>query len=86
MKNKMGASTANALKDGFAHGDKPKKLWVDEGKEFYNVNVKKVLKDNGDIEMYSTHNEPKSCIAERFIRTLRHKIEEDYILSHSTQI
>ena len=34
---------------------------------------KKWLKDN-DIEMYSIHNEGKSVIAERFIKTLRTKI------------
>ena len=34
---------------------------------------KKWLKDN-DIEMYSTHNEGKSVVAERFIRTLKNKI------------
>ena len=31
------------------------------------------LKDS-DIEMYSTHDEGKSVIAERFIRTLKNKI------------
>ena len=31
------------------------------------------LQDNG-IEMYSTHNEGKSVVAERFIRTLKNKI------------
>ena len=34
---------------------------------------KKWLKDN-DIEMYSIHNEGKSVVAERFIRTLKNKI------------
>ena len=29
---------------------------------------------NNDIEMYSRHNEGKSVIAERFIRTLKYKI------------
>ena len=29
---------------------------------------------NDDILMYSTHNEGKSAIAERFIRTLKSKI------------
>ena len=33
----------------------------------------KCLKDN-DIEMYSTHNDRKSAVAERFIRTLKKKI------------
>ena len=30
--------------------------------------------ENNDIEMYSTHNEGKSVVAERFIRTLKTKI------------
>ena len=34
---------------------------------------KKWLKDN-DMKMYLTHNEGKSVIAERFIRTLKNKI------------
>ena len=29
---------------------------------------------NNDIDLYSTHNEGKSVIAERFIRTLKNKI------------
>ena len=33
------------------------------------------MKDN-DIEMYSTHNEKKSVVAERFIRTLKTKIHK----------
>ena len=35
--------------------------------------MKSFLKNN-DTEMYSTHNERKSVIAERFIRTLENKI------------
>ena len=36
--------------------------------EFYNNFFKKWLKDN-DIEMYAIHNEGKSIVAERFIKT-----------------
>ena len=43
----------------------------------------KLLKRNG-IEIYCSQNTPKSCIAERFIRTLRDMIEKYYIISHST--
>ena len=64
-------------------GRKPRKLWTDKGTEFYNVNVAHVLKTN-KIELYSTHNEPKATIAERFIRTLREKIESNYLLTQST--
>ena len=52
---------------------KPNKIWVDKGSEFYNNSFKKWLKDN-DIEMYSIHNEGKSVVAKRFIRTLKTKI------------
>ena len=52
---------------------KPNKIWVDKGSEFYKSHFKKWLKDN-NIEIYSTHNEGKSVVAERFIRTLRNKI------------
>ena len=40
---------------------------------FTTLILKKWLKGN-KIEMYSTHNEEKSIVAERFIRTLKNKI------------
>ena len=52
---------------------KPNKIWVDQGGEFYNHVFKKWLSDN-DIIMYSTFNEGKSVVAERFIRTLKNKL------------
>ena len=52
---------------------KPNKTWVDQGGEFYNNAFKKWLSDN-DIIMYSTYNEGKSVVAERFIRTLKNKL------------
>ena len=52
---------------------KPNKVWVDKGSELYISSFKKWLKDN-DVEMYSRHNEGKSVVAERFIRTLKKKI------------
>ena len=63
---------------------KPNKIWVDKGSEFYNNSFKKWLQDN-DIEMYSTHNEEKSVIAERFIRTLKNKIYK-YMTSISKNV
>ena len=52
---------------------KPNKIWVDKGSEFYNNSFRKLSKDI-DIEMYSIHNEGKSVVVERFIRTLKNKI------------
>ena len=51
---------------------KSNKIWVEKWSEFYNASFKKWLQDN-DIVMYSTHNEGKSVVAERFIRTLKSK-------------
>ena len=51
---------------------KQNKLWVDQGKGFHNSPMQKWLDDN-DILMYSTHNEGKSVVAERFTRTLTSK-------------
>ena len=42
-------------------------------REFYNNFFKKWQQGN-DIVNYSTHNEGKSVLAERFIRTLKNKI------------
>ena len=53
-------------------GHKPNKIWVDKGSEFYNGSLKSWL-ENDDRETYSTHNEGKSVVAERFIRTLKRK-------------
>ena len=51
---------------------KPSKIWVDKGSEFYNRSMKSWLEKNA-IEIYSTHNEGRSVVAERLIRTLENK-------------
>ena len=51
----------------------PNKLCADKGSEFYNRSIKSWLEKNTK-EMCSTHNEAKSVVAERFIRTLKNKI------------
>ena len=63
---------------------KPNKISLDKGSELYNNCFKKCLRDN-DIEMYSTHNEGKSVVAERFIRTLKTKIYK-YMTSVSKNV
>ena len=74
MKDKKGLSIVNAFQKNFKKSErKPNKIWVDKGNKFYNSSFKKRLKDN-DIEKYSIHNEGKSVVVERFIRTLKSKI------------
>ena len=41
--------------------------------------------EKNDIEMYSTHNEGKSVVAERFIRTLKNKLYK-YMTSVSKNV
>ena len=67
-------SIVNAFQIIFKKSDrKPNKVGVDQGSEFYNNVFKKWLKEH-DISMFSTYNEGKSVVAERFIRTLKNKI------------
>ena len=69
-----GTTIANAFQSILDNSKrKPNKIWTDKGIEFYNTHFKKWFKDN-NIEMYSTYNEGKSVVAERFIRTLKNKI------------
>ena len=72
IKDKKSTSTVNAFKK-ISLKRKPNKIWVDQDSEFYNNTFKDFLKIN-NIEMYSTFNEEKSVVAERFIRTLKNKI------------
>ena len=74
LKDKKGITILNAFdKIIKQYNRKPNKIWVDQGGEFYNNIFKKWLSDNGII-MYSTYNEGKSVVAERFIRTLKSKL------------
>ena len=73
LKDKRGITIVNEFKKLISKGRKPNKTWVDQGGEFYNNLFKRFLKIN-NIEMYSTYNEGKSVVAERFIRTLKNKI------------
>ena len=79
LKDKKSATIVNAflniLDDS---GRKLKKTRVDQGSVFFNRSLRKWLDNNdigmNDIGMYSTHNEGKSVVAERFFRTLKNKI------------
>ena len=82
LKDKKGICIVNAFQKTLEESDRseakpkgrrPNKIWVDKESESYNNSFKGWLKDN-DIYMYSIHNEGKSVIAERFIRTLKNKI------------
>ena len=74
LKDKKVTTIANAFQSILDNSKrKPNKILVYQGSEFCSTHFKKWLKDN-NIEMYSTHNEGKSVVAERFIGTLKNKI------------
>ena len=83
LKDKKGVIIVNAFQSILKKSNrKPNKIWVDKGSEFYNF--KKWLKDNC-IEMFSTHNEGKSVVSERLIRTTKNKIYK-YMTSISKNV
>ena len=80
LRDKIGISIVNAFQKIISRRRKPNKIWVDQDGEFYNNRFKRFL-EISNIEMYSTYNEGKSVVAERFIRTLKNKI-----LKHMTAV
>ena len=73
IKHKKGVRIVNAFKKIVSTGRKPSTIWAYQGDEFHNNSFKKILKIN-NIKMYSTYNEIKFILAQRFIRTLKNKI------------
>ena len=74
LKDKKGKATLNTFTEIVNESNcKLNKLWVDQGREFYNKLMQECL-DNNDILMCSTYNEGKPVIAERFVKTLKAKI------------
>ena len=85
LKDKKGTSIVKAFQIILKQSNRRlNKIWVDKGSEFYNSYFKKWLRDN-DVAMYSTHNEGKSVVSERFIKTLKIKIYK-YMTSISKNV
>ena len=77
LKDKTGKSVASVLKTIFKERQ-PEKMWVDKGKEFYNKDVKEL------IELYSTENEEKSSVVERWIRTMKERMWKYFTITIRT--
>ena len=95
LKDKKGETVANAIKDIMKKSKrKPHKLWVDQGKEFYNEHMYKLFKfhktdilakdpETGDYkkEIYFVFNAGKNPIIERFNRTLTNKLSKQFTVN-----
>ena len=84
LKDKEGETVAEALKTILKEGRKPEYLWTDKGKEYYNKHVKEVL-DKNKITLYSTENEEKSSVCERWNRTIKTKMWKQFTVQGNTQ-
>ena len=84
LKDKKGETVSEALKTLLKEGRTPRYLWVDKGKEYYNKHVKELLEKN-NIQMYSTENEEKSSVCERWNRTIKTKMWKQFTVQGNTQ-
>lgn len=83
LKNKTGAQIITAFKDIFDTSKRtPKKVQTDKGKEFINKEFQAFLKEH-DVIHFSTQNETKAAMAERFNRTLKTRMWT-YFTTHRT--
>ena len=73
IKRKNGVEVAAALRKAFDSMGNPQKFHTDQGKEFYNSHVKELLLERG-VHHFSTFQDVKAQIVERFNRTLREAI------------
>ena len=83
LKDKKGERVAEAFKTIFKEGRKPHYLWTDKGKEYYNKNMKELL-DKNKINIYSTENEEKSSVCERWNRTMKNKMWKQFTIQNNT--
>ena len=78
-RTKSGKDVADAMKTVLKKGRVPRKLHVDQGKEFYNHEFKALMQRYG-ITLYSTFSNLTASICERFSRTLKGKMWKQFSL------
>ena len=83
LKDKKGETVTKAFQQIFKEGDKPEYLWTDKGSEFYNKHMKDLL-DKHNIKLYSTENEEKSSVVERWSRTIKTKMWRQFTAQGNT--
>ena len=83
LKTKTGNEVATAFQELFTNNAAPSRLCTDKGREFYNQRVKRVqTADN--VALYSTVNELKSSVVERWNKTMKN-IMWKYFTANNTQ-
>ena len=77
LKTKTVVEVASALKVIFKER-KPLLLWTDRGREFFNRQVESL------VELYTTENEEKSSVVERWNKTMKERIFK-YFTANNTR-
>ena len=83
LKNKKAESIGEVFNKILKTVRNPKCLWCDKGLEFYNKYFKKLLGEKG-INLYSTENEEKSSVDERWNKTMKGHLWKFFTASNST--
>ena len=83
LKDKTGDSIIRAFQHIFKEGRKPQKLRTDKGTEFTNRKFQIFLKEKG-IRFFTSNNETKAAVVERFNRTLKNKMWK-YFTANNTR-
>ena len=74
LKTKSGIEVAAAIEDIFTtSGRTPRRIQTDQGREFFNVHVQKLLKDR-KVELFSVKSPKKAPLVERWNKTLKSRV------------
>ena len=84
LKNKQGDAIRESFQSIFKNCRKREYLWTDKGSEFYNKHVKDLLAKN-KITLYSTENEQKSSVVERWNRAIKNKMWKQFTVQGNTR-
>ena len=82
LKSKTGKELTSAFQVILKSGRKPIRLQTDAGTEFLNRRFQTFLREK-KIEFFTTHNETKASIVERFNRTLKTKMWRYFTWKHT---
>ena len=83
LKTETGKEVAQAFRKLLSLAGHPGRLWKDKSTEFNNQQLKAVLAAN-NVTLYSTENEDKSVVVERWNRTMKN-IMWKYFTANNTQ-
>ena len=83
LKTKTGLEVTKAFQGLWQKQPSPQKLWTDKSKEFYNKQLKELLEKN-NVDLYSTEDEEKSSIVERWNCTIKRTMWKYFTANNTT--